>query len=60
MPPQIQENMDDIRFDSAGQYNMAPTYGAFQQQDGHIEEHPSVHSRRRCGSWATSPRASGR
>ena len=39
--------MDDIRFDSAGQYNMAPTYGAFQQQKGHLEQHPSVHARRR-------------
>ena len=47
MPPRLQNTMDDIRFDSAGQLFAGPSYGSFQQDRGHLPAHPTVHERRR-------------
>ena len=38
---------DGPRYDSAGQYNAGPSYGAFQQDRGHLPSHPGLRADRR-------------
>jgi len=38
---------DGPRYDSAGRYNAGPSYGAFQQDRGHLPSHPGLRADRR-------------